>query len=80
MSADGVRNDPAALGISVGMDRAKCPSCGYVVGLGVWSEPGSCPRCELPLMLTCEFRALSREEVLQLARERDEQSAPAARR
>ena len=27
------------------------------------SEPGSCPRCGVPLMLTCEFRALSEEEL-----------------
>ncbi|MBA2630710.1 MAG: hypothetical protein H0U84_06780 [Thermoleophilaceae bacterium] len=27
------------------------------------SEPGSCPRCELPLMLTCELRTLSQADL-----------------
>jgi hypothetical protein len=27
------------------------------------SEPGRCPRCDVPLMLTCEFRALSEDEL-----------------
>jgi hypothetical protein len=63
------------------MDRAQCPSCGYLVGLGVWSEPGTCPRCELPLMLTAEFRALTPEQVLREARRRAQPSvAPAGRR
>jgi hypothetical protein len=52
------------------MDRAQCPECGYLVGLGTVSEPGVCPNCETPLMLTAEFRALSREEVLREARRR----------
>jgi predicted Zn-ribbon and HTH transcriptional regulator len=52
------------------MDRAKCPSCDYRVGLGAVSEPGRCPSCGLALMLTSEFRALSREEILAEARRR----------
>ena len=43
------------------MDRAKCPQCGYLVGLGIASEPGTCPNCHLPLMYTSEFRALTAE-------------------
>lgn len=27
------------------------------------SEPGRCPRCGVPLKLTCEFRALSEDEL-----------------
>lgn len=27
------------------------------------SDPGSCPRCELPLMLTVELRALSKDDL-----------------
>ena len=27
------------------------------------SEFGSCPKCETPLVLTCEFRALSEEDL-----------------
>ncbi len=49
------------------MDRVACPQCGYRVGLGIASEPGTCPRCELPLMYTCEFRALTREDLLAAA-------------
>ncbi len=52
------------------MDRAMCPSCGYRVGLGAVSEPGQCPSCSMELMLTSEFRALSREEILAEARRR----------
>jgi rubrerythrin len=40
-----------------------CPTCGYTVGLGVASEPGSCPDCDEPLMLTTEMRALTPEQV-----------------
>ena len=39
-----------------------CPTCGYEVGLGVASEPGRCPDCDEPLMLTVEMRALSPEQ------------------
>lgn len=45
------------------MDRVSCPECRYVVGLGIASEPGTCPRCGVPLMHTCELRALSPEEI-----------------
>ncbi len=27
------------------------------------SDPGTCPRCELPLMLTCELRVLSGDDL-----------------
>ena len=60
------------------MHQAKCPGCGYLVGLGVWSEPGTCPRCELPLMLTAEFRAVTPEEVLRQARLRAKTATAAA--
>ena len=52
------------------MDRAQCPECGYRVGLGTVSEPGVCPNCHTSLMLTCEFRALTPEEIRQEARRR----------
>ena len=45
------------------MDRVICPQCGYRVGLGMASDPGSCPNCKLPLMLTCELRALSADDL-----------------
>jgi hypothetical protein len=45
------------------MDRVTCPQCGYTVGLGMASEPGNCPDCDVPLMLTCEFRALTPEDL-----------------
>ena len=45
------------------MDRVTCPQCGYRVGLGMAAEIGTCPNCEVPLMLTCEMRALSREDL-----------------
>ena len=40
-----------------------CPTCGYEVGLGVATEPGRCPDCEEPLMLTVEMRALTSEQI-----------------
>ena len=40
-----------------------CPTCGYTVGLGVVSEPGRCPDCDEPLMLTIEMRALTPEQI-----------------
>ncbi len=52
------------------MDRARCPTCGYQVGLGICSEPGSCPSCGTALMLTCEFRALDPDELAAEARRR----------
>jgi hypothetical protein len=61
------------------MDRVTCPQCDYTVGLGMAADPGHCPNCELPLMHTCEFRALSeadleaeRRRQLLLERERRE--------
>jgi hypothetical protein len=44
------------------MYQAVCPQCGYVVGIGTWSDPGTCPSCEVPLMLTAEMRALTPDE------------------
>jgi hypothetical protein len=41
----------------------QCPQCDYRVGVGIASEPGECPSCGLPLMFTCEFRALTPEEL-----------------
>jgi hypothetical protein len=54
------------------MDRVECPQCGYRVGLGITSEPGTCPNCGLAMMFTCEFRALSEEDLLDEARRRAE--------
>jgi hypothetical protein len=59
------------------MERAQCPECGYRVGLGITSEPGTCPACGVPLMLTCEFRALSPEELRAEAERRAETPGPA---
>jgi hypothetical protein len=42
---------------------AQCPQCGYRTGLGSFSEPGACPKCKMPLMLTGEFRAYTPEEL-----------------
>jgi len=47
------------------MDRVICPQCGYCVGLGMAAEIGRCPSCDVPLMLTCEFRALTAEDIEQ---------------
>jgi hypothetical protein len=33
------------------------------VGLGIVSEPGTCPSCGIPLMLTGELRALTPEQI-----------------
>jgi hypothetical protein len=45
------------------MDRVICPKCGYCVGLGMAADIGYCPSCEVPLVLTCEFRALTPEDI-----------------
>ena len=45
------------------MDRVICPHCGYCVGLGMAAEIGQCPSCDVPLVLTCEFRALTTEDI-----------------
>ncbi len=63
------------------MDRAQCPTCGWMVGLGTWAEPGTCPSCDTALMLTCEFRALTPEDLLAEARRRarEPDATPAGR-
>jgi len=63
------------------MDRVTCPQCGYTVGLGMACDPGRCPDCDLPLMLTCEFRALTPDDLKaeverQLEAERDRTKLP----
>lgn len=45
------------------MDRVICPQCGYCVGLGMAAEIGRCPSCDVALVLTCEFRALSSDDL-----------------
>jgi hypothetical protein len=45
------------------MDRVTCSQCGYTVGLGMAADPGFCPNCDLPLMHTTEFRALSESDL-----------------
>jgi len=45
------------------MYQVVCPQCGYVVGIGTWSDPGTCPSCEVPLMLTAEMRALTPDDM-----------------
>jgi hypothetical protein len=45
------------------MDRVTCPQCGYTVGLGMAADPGHCPDCDQPMMLTCEFRALTPDDL-----------------
>ena len=45
------------------MDRVTCPQCGYRVGLGMASDPGNCPSCDLPLMLTGELRAYKGDDL-----------------
>ena len=43
------------------------------------SEIGTCPNCEVPLMLTCEMRALTRED-LEAESERQRRLADERRR
>jgi hypothetical protein len=59
------------------MDRVICPHCGYTVGLGMAAEMGNCPSCEVPLVLTCEFRALSQEDLEALSEPGKPVRAPA---
>ena len=59
------------------MANVTCPDCGYAVGLGVASEPGRCPSCDEPLMLTCEMRALGPEQARAEAERRDAESGGA---
>jgi hypothetical protein len=45
------------------------------------AEPGRCPECDVPLMLTCEFRALTPDDLKaeverQLSLERDRSEIP----
>jgi hypothetical protein len=61
------------------MSHAQCPRCGYRVGLGICSEIGACPRCELPLMLTGELRALTPEQSAEEAAAATETAQLAAR-
>ena len=63
------------------MDRVTCPQCSYTVGLGTAADPGHCPNCELPLLHTSEFRALSAEDLKaemqrQLLLERERRTLP----
>ncbi len=60
-----------------------CSTCDYKLGLGlgVASEPGRCPDCNEPLMLTVEMRALSPEQIRteierQAARRRERERLP----
>jgi uncharacterized Zn finger protein (UPF0148 family) len=58
-----------------------CPTCGYEVGLGVASEPGRCPHCDVALMLTVEMRALTPDQIRaeierQAARRREREDLP----
>jgi hypothetical protein len=63
------------------MDRVTCPQCNYTVGLGMAADPGHCPNCELPLLHTCEFRALTDDDLKaemerQLLLERERRTLP----
>jgi hypothetical protein len=57
------------------MYEVVCPQCGYRIGVGTFSDPGSCPACDLPLMLTAEFRALSSDELVAEAQRRKQTEA-----
>ena len=61
------------------MFEVVCPECGYRVGVGTFSDPGSCPSCDLPLMLTAEFRALPREDLIAEAKRRKKLEAVVTR-
>jgi uncharacterized Zn finger protein (UPF0148 family) len=56
-----------------------CPTCNYTVGLGIASEPGRCPDCDEPLMLTTEMRALTPEQVRAAAERQAEERRPRER-
>jgi hypothetical protein len=45
------------------MYHVVCPECGYLVGIGTWSDPGTCPSCDVPLVLTAEMRAISPDDM-----------------
>ena len=57
------------------MDRVICPQCHYCVGLGMAAEIGHCPSCDVPLMLTGEFRALKAEDIEQALKRQRRQEA-----
>jgi len=57
------------------MFQVLCPQCGYRVGVGTFSDPGVCPSCDLPLMLTSEFRAFSDDELIAESERRKQQDA-----
>jgi hypothetical protein len=59
------------------MYQVVCPQCEYRVGMGTFSDPGSCPSCELPLMLTAEMRALRHEDLIAEAERRKQLEAVA---
>ena len=61
------------------MFEVVCPECGYRVGVGTFSDPGSCPSCDLPLLLTAEFRALPREDLVAEAKRRKKLEAVVTR-
>ena len=61
------------------MFEVVCPECAYRVGVGTFSDPGSCPSCDLPLMLTAEFRALPREDLVAEAKRRKKLEAALTR-
>ena len=50
------------------MDRVICPQCGYCVGLGMAAEIGKCPSCDVPLVLTMEFKALDERDLRDLVK------------
>jgi hypothetical protein len=52
------------------MYQVVCPQCSYMVGVGTFSDPGVCPNCDLPLMLTAEHRALSPDALLEASEQR----------
>ena len=62
------------------MFQVLCPQCGYRVGVGTFSDPGSCPNCELPLMLTCEMRALTSDELIAESERRKKSDGQARQR
>ena len=62
------------------MFQVVCPQCGYRIGVGTFSDPGNCPSCEMPLMLTAEFRALPPEDLLAEAERRKGADAERRRR
>jgi DNA-directed RNA polymerase subunit RPC12/RpoP len=58
------------------MDRAQCPECGFLIGLGNFSEPGRCPACGSALLLTAEMRLLTPEQLAAVKAQADETTPP----